>query len=64
MGMTSRERMLAALEREEPDHLPATTHHIMKYFLDEAMGGIDDQQFFDHFNLDAYIWTLPLKGQR
>jgi uroporphyrinogen decarboxylase len=62
MGMTSRERMQAALELKEPDHLPATTHHLMNYFLDNAMGGINDQQFFDHFDLDAYTWTLPLIG--
>ena len=62
MGLTSRERMLVALEHGEPDHLPATTHHIMEYFLNETMGGIDDQQFFDHFDLDAYTWIVPLTG--
>ncbi|MBN1286874.1 MAG: hypothetical protein JXB47_15855 [Anaerolineae bacterium] len=62
MAMTSRECMLAALNREQPDRLPVTTHHVMEYFLEKYMDGIGDQEFFDYFGLDAYIWTLPLKG--
>ena len=31
--MNSRERLLAALDRKIPDHLPTTTHHVMQYFL-------------------------------
>lgn len=32
--MTPKQRMLAALERRQADHLPVTTHHIMQYYLD------------------------------
>ena len=59
MTMTSRDRMLTAIERGVPDRLPVTTHHLMQYFLDEYMGGISDQEFFDYFGLDAYYWFAP-----
>jgi uroporphyrinogen decarboxylase len=63
MAMTSRERMLAALQRQVPDRLPATTHHLMPYFLDTYMGGISSLAFFDRFGLDAYVWTVPFRLQ-
>lgn len=59
--MTSKQRMLAALSRQKPDHLPVTTHHVMPYFLDRCMQGITYDQFFDHFGLDAYRWLDLLK---
>lgn len=61
MNMTSRERMLTALDRKEPDRLPVTTHHIMEFFLEKYMDGISNREFFDHFGLDAYSWILPTK---
>ena len=61
MTMTSRERMLTALDRKEPDRLPVTTHHLMAYFLEKYMDGISNRAFFDHFGLDAYLWILPTK---
>lgn len=61
MTMTSKQRMLTALDGGMPDRLPATTHHVMQYFLDTYMGGITYPEFFDHFGLDAYRWTLPLR---
>jgi hypothetical protein len=51
--------MLAALQGHVPDRLPVTTHHVMSYFLDKYMGGITDRAFFDHFGLDAILWTVP-----
>jgi uroporphyrinogen decarboxylase len=57
--MNSRERMLAALQGRVPDRLPVTTHHVMPYFLDRYMGGISTQAFFDHFQMDAILWTVP-----
>ena len=59
--MTSRQRMLTALTGGVPDRLPVTTHHVMTYFLDRYMGGISYPEFFDHFDLDAWRWTLPYK---
>jgi len=57
--MTPRERLLAALSGCLPDRLPATTHHVMPYFLDKYLGGIPAQAFFDRFGLDAITWTVP-----
>ena len=56
--MTSRERMLAALNRERPDRLPATTHHVMPYFLQKYMGGMSNDEFFDWFGLDPILWVV------
>jgi len=50
-----------ALEGRAPDRLPATTHHVMPYFLDTYMGGMSHREFFDHFGLDAAIWIAPCK---
>jgi uroporphyrinogen decarboxylase len=69
VNWTSRERLLAALDRLTPDRLPATTHHLMPYFLETHLGGMTQAAFWDHFGLDAILWTAPLKpdavhGQR
>ncbi|MBZ0300651.1 MAG: hypothetical protein K8J31_12960, partial [Anaerolineae bacterium] len=58
-SMTPRTRMLTALTGGVPDRLPVTTHHVMRSFLDDYMGGIDYPEFFDTFGLDAYVWTVP-----
>ena len=57
--MTSRDRLLTALGRGVPDHLPATTHHLMPPYL-RAHGFASDRAFFDEFALDAIHWTTPL----
>ncbi len=57
--MTSRERLLAALDRQVPDRLPVTTHHLMPSFL-HAMGDSSERAFFDRFGLDAIAWATPL----
>jgi uroporphyrinogen decarboxylase len=58
--MTSRERLLTALDRGIPDRLPVTTHHLMPSFLRD-MGGLSERAFFDRYGLDAIIWTTPLR---
>lgn len=58
-AMSSRERILTALDRGVPDRLPVTTHHLMPAFL-RAMGGLSERQFFDRYGLDAIHWTTPL----
>jgi uroporphyrinogen-III decarboxylase len=60
-AMTSRQRMLTALTGGVPDRLPVTTHHVMAYFLDKYMQGISAYEFFDRFELDAWLWTVPYK---
>ncbi len=60
-AMTSRQRMLTALTGGVPDHLPATTHHVMLSFLEKYLGGIPYPEFFDRFGLDAWTWIVPYK---
>jgi uroporphyrinogen decarboxylase len=60
--MTSRQRLLAALDRGMPDCLPVTTHHLMPWFLEHQCGGISELEFFDRFGLDAIRWTTPLRS--
>lgn len=59
--MTPKERLLTAIRGGVPDRLPVTTHHVMPYFLDQYLGGISNQEFFDSFGLDAILWTVPHK---
>jgi len=59
--MTSKERLIAALERRVPDRLPATTHHLQKYHLDACCGGISNDEFFDMFGLDPILWFMACK---
>src|SRR5512137_1128207 len=58
--MTSRQRLLAALDRRVPDRLPVTTHHLMPSLL-SAMGGLTERQFFDRFGLDAIRWVAGVR---
>ena len=55
--MTSKQRFLAAINRQVPDRLPVTTHHVMPYFLKKYMGGISNDAFFDRFGLDPIRWV-------
>jgi len=56
--MNSKERLLKALNREVPDRLPVTTHHVMPSFLDNYMEGTDTPGFFEHFGLDPIHWAI------
>ncbi len=60
-AMTSKQRMLAALERRIADRLPVTTHHVMQYYLDKYEGGISFQEFFDRYGLDPITWIVMHK---
>jgi uroporphyrinogen decarboxylase len=57
--MSSKERMLAAINCQKADHLPVTTHHVMPSFLDKYMSGMSYDEFFEHFGLDAIQWAIP-----
>jgi uroporphyrinogen decarboxylase len=59
MAMTSKRRLVTALERGVADRLPVTTHHLMPYFLDKYMGGMSNQACFEHFGLDPIVWAVP-----
>jgi len=58
--MTPRERMLCALQRGEPDHVPATVHQWQNYHLKNYMGGMTDLEAFRAVGLDASIpfWDM------
>lgn len=60
--MTSRQRLLCALERKPPDRLPVTTHHLMDSFLQNHLGGASNLEFFDRFGLDAIDWVMAYRG--
>lgn len=59
--MTSRERLLTALDGGQPDRLPVTTHHVMPYYLDKYMDGISYDDFFDKTGMDPIRWVVPVK---
>ena len=40
--MTSKERLLIALDRRRPDRLPVACHQWQGYHLQTYMGGLDD----------------------
>lgn len=58
--MSSKQRLLTAIDNKQPDRLPVTTHHLMPYFLNKYMGGASNQAFFEHFGLDPIVWTVPV----
>jgi hypothetical protein len=57
--MTSKQRLLTALDGGIPDRLPVTTHHLQDYFRDTYMNGMTDMEIFNHFGLDPIHWTAP-----
>ena len=59
--MTSRERLLAALNGDQPDRLPVTTHHLMPYFLETYLEGVSEEELFDRFGLDPTTWAYDVK---
>ena len=56
--MNAKQRFLTALSKGKPDRLPVTTHHIMPYFLDRYMKGIDEMEFFKYFGIDPIKWII------
>ena len=53
--MTSKDRLMTALHKGKPDHMPATVHQWQGYHLQEYMGGISDLEAFQQVGLDAQI---------
>ncbi|MDD8026394.1 MAG: uroporphyrinogen decarboxylase family protein [Acidobacteriota bacterium] len=53
--MTSKDRLLTALNREKPDRLPVTVHQWQKYHLETFMGGLDDLAANRAVGFDAQI---------
>jgi len=61
--LTSKERMLCAINREKPDMLPVSVHQWQKYHLDKYLGGIPDIEAFEKFRMDAQIQYFEDMGQ-
>jgi uroporphyrinogen-III decarboxylase len=61
--MTSKERMLIALNKGKPDRLPVTVHQWQGYHLDTYLGGISDLEAFQKFGMDAAIQYFQDMGQ-
>lgn len=59
MGMTSRERMLTALQNQRPDRLPCQVHSWMDFYLSHYLHGINQWQAFERFGLDYAIYLSP-----
>jgi uroporphyrinogen decarboxylase len=56
--MTSRERILTALQGGKPDRLPVTTHWVTGYFL-QQVAHLDEQAFYERFGLDPILYLAP-----
>ena len=61
--MTSKERMMAALNGETPDRLPVTIHQWQAFHLDNYMDGLDALSAFKATGLDAAIQYFEAMGQ-
>jgi uroporphyrinogen decarboxylase len=66
--MSSKQRMVTALDHGMTDRLPVTTHHVMPYFLERYMPGTGTQEFFDYFGFDPITWVVehradPAQGE-
>jgi uroporphyrinogen-III decarboxylase len=53
--MTSKERLMLAINREKPDRMPASVHQWQPYHLYKYMGGKSDMEAFLTVGLDAQI---------
>jgi len=57
--MTSRERLLIALDNGRPDRLPCQVHGWMDYYLKRYLGGIDWYEAYAKFGMDCAIYLSP-----
>ncbi|MDO8686330.1 MAG: uroporphyrinogen decarboxylase family protein, partial [Clostridiales bacterium] len=58
--MTSKERMMIALNLGKPDRVPATIHQWLPFHLKYHMGGKSEIEAFRHTGLDAAISVSPI----
>ncbi len=61
--MTSKERMMRALNREKPDRLPVTVHQWQGYHLDTYLDGATPLEAFQRFGMDAAVQYFQDMGQ-
>lgn len=53
--MTSKERLMLAINGQKPDRLPTSIHQWQKYHLENYMEGMNDLEAFEKVGLDAQI---------
>ncbi|MCX6029118.1 MAG: hypothetical protein NT169_07420 [Chloroflexi bacterium] len=72
--MNSKERLMLALNKEKPDHLPATVHQWQGYHLDTYLGGMSDLEAFKAVgqyghkmgfcgNMNVMTWALGTQDE-
>ncbi len=61
--MTSKDRLLSALDRQKPDRLPVSLHQWQPYHLEKHLGGIGALEAFERFGMDAQIQYFESMGQ-
>jgi uroporphyrinogen decarboxylase len=61
--MTSKERLMLALNREKPDRLPVTVHQWQQFHLDTFMNGMDDLAANKAVGFDAQIQYFESMAQ-
>jgi len=61
--VTSKERMMIAINKGKPDRLPVTIHQWQQFYLDEYLGGIDQLEAFEKFGMDAAVQDFADFGQ-
>lgn len=57
--MTSRERMMIALENGRPDRLPCQVHGWTEYYMKTYLPGMDWYQAYEYFGMDFAIYRGP-----
>lgn len=57
--MTSRERLMTALNNERPDRLPCQVHGWMPYYLNTYLDGVDGYAANDRFGFDHVMYVAP-----
>lgn len=60
-SMTSKQRLVAALDRQPTDRLPVTVHHLMRYYMDKYLPGKTDDDFFATFGMAPVHWIVAHK---
>ena len=64
MTMTSRERMLTALDNGRPDRLPCQVHGWMQYYLDSYLDGCYWFEAYARFDMDYAIYVNPVYKEK
>ena len=54
--------MLSAFNNQKPDHLPATVHSWLEYFLNHYLGGVDQYKAYELTGLDMVIYDVKYHG--